>query len=172
MRPVQIAAFFALGTIALSGCTPSTPSAIETPAAPAASPTPEAILTPSPTPATGDVSGVPGCSTLAKIDMPNIVEGQKSYQVAWNGVEPVDNGVSDYAQGVVTKTDDGRIASYTVAEGDTPTAVGERLCISIYTYTWYNRMGGSLYPGDVIVLGPGTMTPNEYVTFESEPQRR
>lgn len=170
MRMIRVASVVVLGCVALSGCTFSGPDAPEEPASDATS-APEKTTKPSPTPVLNDGEGVPGCSTLSEIIIPSVAEGQTESMVTWNGVEPVDNGVSESAQGVVTMTEDGRIASYTVAEGDSPLAVGERLCISIYTYTWYNHLGGSLQPGDVLVLGPGTMTPGEYVRFDNSDQR-
>lgn len=93
-------------------------------------------------------------------------------EVAWNGVEPVDKGPSEGARGVITKTGDGRIESYTVTDGDSPLAIGERLCISIFTYMYYNHIGDRLHPGDVLTLGPGTLVPNEYFSFDvTQPQR-
>jgi len=141
LRVIQVASFVALGSVALSGCTSSF-DAVDTPAPTASTTvtTPNASSTPTPTPAltpapsSGDMDGVAGCSTLSKIVMPNLAEGQTMVEVAWNGVEPVDKGQSEGARGIITKTADGRIESYTVTDGDSPLAIGSG-CASQYSHT-------------------------------------
>ncbi|KQQ64777.1 hypothetical protein ASF63_17625 [Microbacterium sp. Leaf320] len=107
------------------------------------------------------------------ISIPGYSEGDEepTYYATWNGVLPVDNGETDHARGTITKTSDGRIATYTVAEGDAPIAVRERLCTDVYAAMTYNRLGSLLYPGDVLTLGPGAMEPLATEPFVMEPQR-
>jgi len=72
----------------------------------------------------------------------------------------VDTGVREFATGTAGFTADGRIATYTVAPGDAPEAIGDRFCIwnglSIPTL---NGIPGStaIQPGDVLVLDPAAV---------------
>ena len=110
----------------------------------------------------------------SKISLTGYSEGDEepTYYATWNGVLPVDNGMTDFARGTVTKTADGTIATYTVAAGDAPSAIRERLCSDVYAAMTYSRLGSMLYPGDVLTLGPGAMEPLATETFILEPQRR
>lgn len=169
-----VALFTALSVSALTGCSAPTPEIVETAAAvqPAAKPTPSG--TPTPTSTSTSTSEVSRCDVLSMISIPGYSEGDEepTYYATWNGVLPVDNGETDHARGTITKTSDGRIATYTVAEGDAPIAVRERLCTDVYAAMTYNRLGSLLYPGDVLTLGPGAMEPLATEPFVMEPQRR
>lgn len=169
-----VALLAALAASALTGCTAPTPDVVETPAAvlPVAKPTPSGTPAPTPTPtATAEVSR---CTVLSMISLSGYSEGDEepTYYATWNGVAPVDNGETDLARGAVTKTADGSIATYTVAAGDAPSAIRERLCTDVYAAMTYNRLGSLLYPGDVLTLGPGAMEPLATEPFIMEPQRR
>lgn len=173
-RPAAVALLAALSVAALTGCTAQAPQAAETAAAvqPVASPTPGGTSTPSPAPAPTSEASL--CTVLSIISIPGYSEGDEEpiYYATWNGVVPVDNGETALARGTVTRTADGRIATYTVAEGDAPSAVRERLCTDVYAAMTYNRLGSMLYPGDVLTLGPGAMEPLATEPFIMEPQRR
>lgn len=167
-----VAFLAALVAAALTGCTAPAPEGTETPAAvqPVVKPTPSGTPVPTPT-ATAEVSR---CDVLSKISLTGYSEGDEepTYYATWNGVLPVDNGMTDFARGTVTKTADGSIATYTVAAGDAPSAIRERLCSDVYAAMSYSRLGSMLYPGDVLTLGPGAMEPLATETFILEPQRR
>ncbi|MDN3443843.1 hypothetical protein [Microbacterium sp. APC 3901] len=162
----------ALCVAAITGCTAPTSEAMETPAParPVADPTP--IDTPAPTPTS--TAPASRCAVLSQISIPGYSEGDEepTWYATWNGVVPVDNGETDFARGTVAKTADGRIATYTVAAGDAPSAIRERLCTDVYAAMTYNRLGSLLYPGDVLMLGPGAMEPLATEPFIMEPQRR
>ncbi len=81
-----------------------------------------------------------------------------------------DLGPSENANGAIARTDDGVLASYTVAAGDTYDAIAERVCTSVYGLTALNavRRGGvyasddlgsrsTLYAGDTLNLNPFTI---------------
>lgn len=168
----------ALSAAALAGCTvtASEPAgSAESPAVtlPSAEPTPGAEPAPNVDPGVGPTDDA-GCAGLSKILFPGSSEGDEepAYMAQWNGWDPVDNGPTDLARGTVTKTPDGRIATYTVAEGDAPLVVGERLCVDIGSIMRYNRLGSMLYAGDVLTLGPGALDPFSAEPFTEEPQRR
>lgn len=68
-----------------------------------------------------------------------------------------DLGPTTYASGVVGVDSDGRIATYTVASGDTGYGIGDRLCLDYVTLLAYNGKfaeGTELQPGDVLILRP------------------
>ena len=72
----------------------------------------------------------------------------------------VDTGVREFAAGTPTLTEDGRIATYTVAPGDTPAAIGDRFCIwNGMSLTTLNGIPGStaIQPGQVLVLDPAAV---------------
>lgn len=72
----------------------------------------------------------------------------------------VDTGVREFAAGTPASTDDGRIATYTVAPGDAPAAIGDRFCIyNGLSITTLNGMPGStaIQPGQVLVLDPAAV---------------
>ncbi|MGO2683188.1 hypothetical protein [Microbacterium sp.] len=69
----------------------------------------------------------------------------------------VDMGPSTFANGSVTFDSAGRIATYTVAPGDAPSAIGERFCVDYVTVFQYNEVYPmfSVQPGAVLSLLPG-----------------
>ncbi|WAC69229.1 LysM peptidoglycan-binding domain-containing protein [Microbacterium sp. SL75] len=72
----------------------------------------------------------------------------------------VDTGVREFAAGTPTLTEDGLIATYTVAPGDTPAAIGDRFCIwNGMSLTTLNGIPGStaIQPGQVLVLDPAAV---------------
>ena len=61
------------------------------------------------------------------------------------------------ATGAVGLDDDGQIATYTVASGDTGYGIGDRLCIDYITLLAYNGKfapPNEIQPGDVLILRP------------------
>jgi len=72
----------------------------------------------------------------------------------------VDTGVREFAAGTPTSSEDGRIATYTVAPGDSPEAIGDRFCIwNSISLTTLNGIPGStaIQPGQVLVLDPAAV---------------
>jgi hypothetical protein len=72
----------------------------------------------------------------------------------------VDTGVREFAAGTAATAEDGRIATYTVAPGDSPEAIGDRFCIwnSISLTTLNGIPGGTaIQPGQVLVLDPAAV---------------
>lgn len=171
-RPTATALLAALSLAALSGCTAPMPEVAATTAAvqPASVPTPSDTPAPTPTPP----AEASRCTVLSMISIPGYSEGDEepTFYATWNGVAPVDNGETDFARGTVTHTADGLISTYTVAAGDAPSAVRERLCTDVYAAMTYSRLGSMLYPGDVLTLGPGAMEPLVTEPFVREPQRQ
>lgn len=66
----------------------------------------------------------------------------------------VDMGAREYANGAVSRDEQGRIAAYTVAPGDAPAAIGERFCVDYVTVMTHNGVYPTLQPGDVLSLLP------------------
>lgn len=54
----------------------------------------------------------------------------------------------------MTLNDEGQIASYTVAPGDSPIAIGDRFCVDYVTVLQYNRTWPEIDPGEVLELRP------------------
>lgn len=102
-----ILAALVLATTTLAGCTTTAPQTAD----------------PSKTPSTTRAATVPAgdCTSLARISF-----GSGSARLIGN---LVDRGARDLAAGTVGVDDQGNIVSYTVATGDAPLAIGERLCI-------------------------------------------
>ncbi len=167
-----VAVVVVLSVTGLTGCTADAPEAAEPSAF--ARPATQAQPTPSETPTAVPTSDASTCDVLSVISIPGYSEGDEepTFYATWNGVAPVDNGETDLARGTVTTTPDGSIATYTVADGDAPWAIRERLCTDVYAAMTYNRLGSLLYPGDVLTLGPGAMEPLVTEPFVMEPQRR
>jgi len=72
----------------------------------------------------------------------------------------VDTGAREFAAGIPAFSTDGRIATYTVAPGDVPTAIGDRFCIwNGLSLTTLNGVPGStaIQPGQVLVLDPAAV---------------
>lgn len=63
-----------------------------------------------------------------------------------------DRGARPYAQGTVGVDDDGTITSYTVADGDGFTAIGERLCIRNPMMLDVLNHSRDIFPGQVLRL--------------------
>ncbi|GAA1141518.1 LysM peptidoglycan-binding domain-containing protein [Microbacterium aurantiacum] len=76
-----------------------------------------------------------------------------------------DTGPREFANGEVGYAEDGRIATYTVASGDSLWAVGDRLCI--YNALALGALNGDeayevIQPGDVLVIDPAAVPDFEY----------
>ncbi|WP_417554298.1 LysM peptidoglycan-binding domain-containing protein [Microbacterium sp.] len=65
-----------------------------------------------------------------------------------------DFGASAGAGGAVARNADGEIETYTVAPGDTLTAVADRFCFDTESLAAYNKVGRILQAGAVLVLNP------------------
>lgn len=118
-------AALAIGAVALAGCTPTMQPPTENQSEKSsASPTPKPSNAPEPSPtATGEVDP-DACESYATINF-----GLSSVRIAGT---IVDRGEREFAAGTVQTDDDGTIVSYTVAPGDAPDAIGERLCIETF----------------------------------------
>lgn len=166
---VALAVVVALSVAGLAGCIAVSPQEAETAAAvrPATQDQPTPSGTPTPVP-TSDASE---CTVLSIISIPGYSEGDEepTFYATWNGVAPVDNGETEFARGTLTHTSDGLISTYTVAAGDAPSAVRERLCTDVYAAMSYSHLGSVLHPGDVLTLGPGAMEPLVTEPFVTEP---
>lgn len=99
-----------------------------------------------------------------------------------------DGGPREYAQGEVILNDDGSLAAYVVASGDTPFAVAERFCSreaelarlnAVRRNTFYSSPGEptpdwiTFYAGDTINLDPATITTvgdEQGEVFSNEPE--
>ncbi len=99
--------------------------------------------------------GVDGCDAPAYIHLVKTTEGEWRAQLA--GAALVDRGTRALASGEVGYSE-GRIATYTVAAGDAPGAIGERFCIynGAQALAAMNGHGPEepLQPEEVIVLDP------------------
>jgi hypothetical protein len=77
----------------------------------------------------------------------------------------VDMGTREFAVGEVGYAADGRIATYTVAPGDSTWAIGDRFCLyhglALLSLNGYPG-GHAIQPGDVLVLDPGAVPGFEY----------
>lgn len=114
-RYVATLSALVLAAVTLVGCTadPASSTAV-------ASPEPTQAVS-SPSPAPSETEGVTCPHFLAKINFVNMtakIDGKL-----------VDTGPREFATGTVNLDDDGTIVSYTVAPGDSPVAIGDRLCI-------------------------------------------
>ena len=86
-----------------------------------------------------------------RVDFPHGAEGAVFAELRH---DLIDLGESSYAQGEVTLNDEGQIASYTVAPGDGPIAIGDRFCVDYVTVLQYNRTWPEIDPGEVLELRP------------------
>lgn len=66
----------------------------------------------------------------------------------------IDMGPAEHAQGAVTHSAQGSLATYTVVAGDAGLAIGERFCIDYVTLFQYNGIDQAPHPGDVMLLLP------------------
>ena len=96
--------------------------------------------------------GSGGCSTWAAIHP----YGEHDASARLRGTI-TDLGSRTFATGAVGLDDDGQIATYTVASGDTGYGIGDRLCIDYITLLAYNGKfapPNEIQPGDVLILRP------------------
>lgn len=81
---------------------------------------------------------------------------------AWNPAARLAGAMTDlgpaaYASGEVGLDDEGEVATYTVASGDTGYAIGDRFCLDYIAMLSYNDKSFSepeLQPGEILVLRP------------------
>lgn len=94
----------------------------------------------------------------------------KSEGDAWTatrlGTAPVDMGPREGANGTAVSDAEG-LLTYTVAAGDMPESLGYRFCTSYPTLLQYNRIVGSLQPGDVLSFRVDPFTPWEPVDWQA-----
>lgn len=148
-----------LSAVMLTGCTDPAPQAAETTAAARPTAEPRSDVTPTPTP-TADPGGCEQRSQLGFMQG----DGVDGHWVFWIGPDLVDRGPTESTNGTVTKDGDGRILSYTVADGDGDFAIGDRFCLEPYSFMKYSDLGPALQPGDVLMLA---VAPADL--FESKP---
>lgn len=75
-------------------------------------------------------------------------------------------GPRKFAEGVVERDDQGRVATYRVAAGDVLEAIGKRFCT--YDGGLLGNLNGyknyeSIQPGDVLVINPAAVPGFKYV---------
>lgn len=92
-----------------------------------------------------------GCIERSKLGL-LYGDGDDGHRVFWIGPELVDRGSRDTAAGTVARDSDGRIVSYTVADGDGEIAIGDRFCMEPQSFMEYSGLEWTLQPGDVLVL--------------------
>lgn len=114
--------------------------------------------------------------------------GDKGYVAGYAIPELRDLGPTEHASGRVVRDDDGRLAAYVVAAGDTLYAISDRFCVGSISYLgWINsvrRNGASsweankqegefeIYPGDTLNLDAHTVTSvgdEQGVVYEHRP---
>lgn len=135
-RHVTTLSALVLAAVALVGCTAE-------PAQPVAATSPEPTqAVSSPAPSETDAGGCP--YFLAKIHFGNMT-------AKING-KLFDTGSREFATGTVNLDDDGTIVSYTVAPGDAPVAIGDRLCIDYATGLPQLNHTRTIHPGQVLRL--------------------
>ena len=129
--PVTIAALV-LAACALAGCAATTPPR-----------TADSSEAPSPTPDPVETDAVAvGCTDPAWIG-PGTLSGAL-----------FDGGARELAAGTVGLDADGTIVSYTVAPGDAPYAIGDRLCIENALSLAELNHTRTIHPGQVLRLNP------------------
>ena len=105
-------------------------------------------------------AGGPGdCTAAAMISISGSSESTMTARLL-HSENLVDMGPREFAEGEVGRSADGRIATYTVAPGDAPYAIGDRFCIynslSLLTLNG-NDLGTAFSPGRTIVLDPAAV---------------
>lgn len=157
-------AAFVLAVTALAGCTAPAPQSADS------TPKPAAIQAHRPSAAEPDVDGgvpygyvdvghgtyVPagdlgGCESPAYIHI-----GGMSSELTG---QIVDQGTREFASGQVGFDDEGNIVSYTVAPGDAPDAIGERLCIYNGIMLATLNHTRTIHPDQVLRLNPDPAVP-------------
>lgn len=71
----------------------------------------------------------------------------------------VDTGSRELAEGTVTVNDAGHVITYTVAPGDAPDAIGQRLCIENALAIATLNHSSTVQPGQVLRLNPDPNLP-------------
>lgn len=110
-------------------------------------------------------AGGPGdCSASSMISITRIGDAPATARLL-HPENLVDMGPREFAAGKVGYADDGRIATYTVAPGDAPWAIGDRFCI--YNGLTIPDLNGHkgyepIQPGEVLVLDPAAVPGFEY----------
>jgi len=165
LAAMTVPAFAPLGTVAstVGGLTSSLVATDDAPADPPASAAPADLSRPPDGYVdVGNGTSIPGggfgdCAESAYIHIGS-QDGQ-AFTASLFG-KLVDTGAREFAAGTPAFTDDGRIATYTVAPGDVPTAIGDRFCIwNGMSLTTLNGIPGStaIQPGQVLVLDPAAV---------------
>ncbi|QYG11519.1 hypothetical protein [Microbacterium sp. PAMC22086] len=145
---------------ALAGCTTTA-----APQAADASPKPAASQAPKPSTAESEAeAGLPsgyvdvGHGTSVPAGSPEGCETPAYIHITGMSAEVtgkvVDQGARDFASGTVGLDDEGTIVSYTVAPGDVPTVVGERLCIYNGIMLATLNHTRDIHPDQVLRLNP------------------
>ena len=166
------AAVALLTAVLISGCT-ATAEPVQTEQPPQPVVTPSATPTEQPAPAVTPTADADSCDGFSEIWIMGYSEGDEeaTSSATWNGRYFVDRGASEFARGAVTTSGEGQVVAYTVAEGDAPYAIQDRLCMDINSYMTYHHLGFVLYPGDVLKV-PVEMEPFHGEPFDPEPRWR
>ncbi|WP_156145909.1 hypothetical protein [Microbacterium sp. MEJ108Y] len=162
---LTVALVSALCTATLVGCTALVPEAVETPATvtTADGPSTEPVPSGTPSPEASQECRLPrGDSTILSDELLDV----GLYAAL------ADFGPRAEAEGTVTYAEDGSLASYLVAPGDSKAAIRDRLCVGHYSFEALNavRRGSlhsmeptnqayltPLYAGDTLNLSPYTI---------------
>lgn len=160
-----------LATVLLAGCGVMGAS-VESPAA--AAPVVDVSVSrtaPSPSPTPTPTADADSCPARAGIGIYGWSEGDEEpiMSALWNGVELVDRGPREFATGTVARSAEGYI-SYTVASGDAPEAIAERLCTKVFSFENYFGYSPVLYAGDVIEV-PDVLRPKLAVPWTEPPMQ-
>lgn len=143
--------------------------AIAAPSGQAASPRPASEPTQAPTPAAQPVTpnaanggNLPkNCTTWSAIRFAPSPEGATTTTVSLDGPSLVDTGATELAAGSAKLDEGGHVTSYTVADGDSAIAIGERFCVDYITVMQFNHIypSWSMQPGDVLSLSVDESVP-------------
>ena len=114
-----------------------------------AQPTPEPTVGPTPAPTPHDAKQAAawaiGCDDFVTVG--EYVNGERPPRP--------DRGASEYASGTATYREDGTVATYTVAAGDSGMSIGERFCVDYITLYIFNRVPQwTLHPDMVLKINP------------------
>lgn len=100
-----------------------------------------------------------GCTQWSAIRFAPSPEGATTTTVGLEGPALIDTGATELAGGPVTLDDEGRIATYTVEEGDAPAAIGARFCVDYVTVLQFNHTWPIVHPGTVLSLAVDPAVP-------------
>ncbi|TQM34710.1 hypothetical protein [Microbacterium kyungheense] len=144
---LAVPAFIAIGHTAggVAQGLGNTMDTLEPSVEPTPEPTPEPTRQPTPHDAKQAAAWEIGCDDFVTVG--DYVNGERPPRP--------DRGASEYASGTATYREDGSVATYTVAAGDSGMSIGERFCVDYITLYIFNRVPqGTLQPDMVLKINP------------------